>query len=287
MRQRCPNSYLINVDTEKNIRYERKKSKYLSKEAFEDDDERDSGEDQPDWGQQVKKCVDLADIIINNNKSLLDLYDKLKKYLRLIDKPQQCPPPLEEHDLGMAYAFKESRKSQCLKRKVGAVIMKNINGKKEILACGYNDVPDGVVPCRDLGRCLRDYYRGFKCSCGEPIFPLYQKCNACKALIPKDWRKAMRKHIDLCRALHAEERAILDSGKEGKPLRGAILYVTTYPCLLCVKKIIQVGIKEVIYVDPYPYKEAVNMLTQANVSTFKFEGVVERAFDRLYKKEES
>ena len=95
----------------------------------------------------------------------------------------------------------------------------------------------------------------------------------------------MRKHIDLCRALHAEERAILDSGKEGIPLRGAILYTTTYPCLLCVKKIIHVGIKEVVYLDPYPYKEATEMLTHAHVSAFKFEGVMERAFDRLYGKE--
>ncbi len=282
LRQNYFKTYLVNIDAEKDIRYKRVESKYSSKEEFEEDDERESGEDQPEYGQQVKKCVDLADIVVNNNTSLQDLHEKLEKYLRLIKNPKQYRPSKDEK--GMTYAFRESGRSRCLKRKVGAAIMKNIEGRTALIACGFNDVPVGVVPCGDMGKCMRDFYRDQKCStCGEPIILMFHKCSKCGTTIPKDWGKMIRKHLDLCRALHAEEMAILNCTKKKVSLKGATLYVTTYPCLLCAKKIIEVGIKEVVYVDPYPYEEAVKMLSQVHVRTTKFEGVKEQAFHRLYK----
>jgi len=276
LRRQLSNSYLFNIDAEKDIRYKRVKNKYSSKEAFEEDDERDSGEDQPEYGQQVRKCVDLADVVINNNTSLEDLQHKLDKYLKLIEKPRRYRPSKQE--LGMAHASRESRNSLCLKRQVGAVIMR----ERSIISRGYNDVPNGVLPCRDMGQCNRDYYR--ECPhCGEPIAPTISKCSNCDQPIPKDWRKMIRKYLDLCRALHAEQRAILQSAKKKISLKGTTLYVTTYPCLMCAKGIIEVGIKRVIYVDPYPYEDTAKMFIQAGVTADKFEGVVERALARLYK----
>ena len=157
--------------------------------------------------------------------------------------------------------------------------------KKSIISHGYNDVPIGVVPCKDMGQCMRDFHRNQKCpKCKEPIIPTFRKCNKCSTSIPKDWGKMIRKHLDLCRALHAEEMAILQNAKHRRDsLQNTILYVTTYPCLMCTKKIIEVGIKTVVYVDPYPYEDAVLMLEQAHVRVIKFEGVMERAFDRLCK----
>lgn len=281
LRRVCPNSYLIAVDAGKDIRYERVKDKYPSREAFEKDDERDSGEDQPEYGQQVKKCVNLADVIIKNDTTSQDLENKLVKYVRLMKNPQHYQPSKDER--GMAYAFRESRRSQCLKRQVGATIM--IKGF--VVAKGYNDVPTGVVPCRDMGQCERDYRREQSCSkCKELIVPRFDKCSKCKTPIPKDLREMMRKHLDLCRALHAEERAILRSVKHLKDSpRGITLYVTTHPCLLCAKKIIEMGVRKVVYVDPYPHEAAARMLIQAHVKVDKFEGVMERALDRLFVKQ--
>jgi len=88
----------------------------------------------------------------------------------------------------------------------------------------------------------------------------------------------------MCRALHAEENAILYLARDGSgvPSNGT-LYTTTFPCSLCANKIAAVGLKKVVFAEPYPMPEALEVLTQNQVEVVKFQGVKSSAFFRLYR----
>jgi deoxycytidylate deaminase len=80
----------------------------------------------------------------------------------------------------------------------------------------------------------------------------------------------LTKNLDLCRAVHAEERAILQAAKYGgMSLEGSALYTTTFPCKLCAKKILETGISTVIYVEPYPKSDSFKMLEEAEKSYYR------------------
>jgi dCMP deaminase len=122
-------------------------------------------------------------------------------------------------------------RSTCLRRQVGAVVVKD----KQILASGYNGAPTGIEHCDVVG-CLRE-------EMGVP---------------------SGQRH-ELCRALHAEQNAFLQAAKHGVSLNGATLYVTTQPCSICAKMIINVGIKKVIIQGEYPDEFAMGFLKEAGI----------------------
>lgn len=109
----------------------------------------------------------------------------------------------------MQLAELASERSNCMKRRVGAILVRN----KRILATGYNGTPRGLTNCNE-GGCTR--------------------CNSGKEA------------SDECVCLHAEENALLEAGRE-RVGDGAVLYCNTCPCLKCTIKIIQTGVKEVVY----------------------------------------
>lgn len=283
------NFFLINIDAPKKIRFNREQGGYSKIEDFEREDERDTGDDQPKYGQHVKICVDLSDIIINNIGSKKEFYKKIDRYLNLIKNPGSQPPSeLEAH---MAQAHFWSLRSSCLKRKVGAIIVKN----SYTIASGYNDTPKGRViekgkkiielkipSCKNI--CYRELSKEcFNEECKAPITFTLDKCQKCDTPIDKERKDILDKHLDLCRAIHAEERAILQTAKfGGQSLENTTLYTTTFPCQLCAKKIVEVGISRIIYVDPYPYRASYDLLCDAEVDIVKFEGVKSKKFDNLY-----
>ena len=124
-----------------------------------------------------------------------------------------------------------STRSTCLRRKVGAVIVK----EKRILATGYNGAPTGLKHCDETG-CLRE-----------------------KLKIPSGERH------ELCRGLHAEQNAIIQAAYYGVSIKGSVLYVTCHPCSVCAKMIINAGIKEVVIKEGYPDKMAEEFLKESNV----------------------
>lgn len=126
-------------------------------------------------------------------------------------------------------------RSTCLRRNVGAVIVKD----KRILATGYNGVPVGVSHCIDVG-CLRE-----------------------KMKIPSGERQ------EICRGLHAEQNAIIQSARFGISIKDSVMYCTHQPCITCAKMIINAGITEVIFSGDYPDKLAVNMLKEGKVTLNK------------------
>lgn len=128
-------------------------------------------------------------------------------------------------------------RSTCLRRQVGALIVKD----KRILATGYNGAPIGCKHCVQTG-CLRD-----------------------KMGIPSGERH------ELCRGIHAEQNAIIQAAYSGVSVKGGILYVTTQPCVLCAKMIINSGLVKVIFKGDYPDELAMSMLRESGVRIVKYD----------------
>lgn len=135
-------------------------------------------------------------------------------------------------DYFMEIAQVVASRSTCLRRQVGAIIVKD----KHIIATGYNGVPSGLQHCAETG-CLRE-----------------------KMQIPSGERH------ELCRGLHAEQNAIIQSAINGVSIAGGVLYSTTQPCVLCSKMLINARIKEIIFIGPYPDKLSLSLLEEAGVA---------------------
>lgn len=138
-------------------------------------------------------------------------------------------PTWDEYFLGIAELI--SRRSTCLRRRVGAVLVKD----KRILATGYNGAPSKIKHCAETG-CIR-----------------------VKLNVPSGQRH------ELCRGLHAEQNAFLQAALHGSSLRGASLYCTTQPCIICAKMVINAGITEVVIRGDYPDIMSKDLLREARV----------------------
>ncbi len=131
----------------------------------------------------------------------------------------------------MRAVFLVCERSTCLRRRVGAVLVKD----KQILATGYNGAPKDIPHCESTG-CLRE-------ELGVP---------------------SGQRH-EICRGLHAEQNVILQAASFGVSTRGSTLYVTSTPCSICAKMIINAGIEEVVVESEYPDKMAIEFLKEAGV----------------------
>jgi len=137
----------------------------------------------------------------------------------------------------MAMAELASKRSTCIRRQVGAVLVKD----NQVLSTGYNGAPKGLPNCCDLNECLR------------------QTMN-----IPSGQRH------ELCRAVHAENNAITQCAVNGVSCKGATLYVTASPCIMCIKQIINAGIVKIVASEIYPDEMSIKMIEQCNIEFVKF-----------------
>ncbi|MCK4422143.1 cytidine/deoxycytidylate deaminase family protein [candidate division WOR-3 bacterium] len=128
-------------------------------------------------------------------------------------------------------------RSTCLRRQVGAVLVRN----KRILTTGYNGPPAGIEHCDKRGGCLRDELN-----------------------IPSGER------MELSRAIHAEQNAIIQAAKMGISIENSTLYVTTHPCFTCAKMLINAGVKKIIYKEGYPDSFSKGILKEAQVEVKQF-----------------
>ena len=129
-------------------------------------------------------------------------------------------------------------RSSCLRRSVGAVLVKD----KRILATGYNGAPAGMAHCEEAG-CLRDQLH-----------------------IPSGERH------ELCRGLHAEQNAIIQAARYGINIAGATIYVNTQPCVVCAKMLINAGITEIVYQNPYPDELSQELLAESGILVREYTG---------------
>jgi len=124
-----------------------------------------------------------------------------------------------------------SKRSSCMRRSVGAVIVKD----KRILCTGYNGAPSGIKHCTETG-CIRE-----------------------KLKIPSG------KNHELCRGLHAEQNALLQAALSGVSVRGSAMYITNQPCIICAKMLINAGITEIVILNGYPDQMAKDFLKEAKI----------------------
>ena len=125
-----------------------------------------------------------------------------------------------------------SKRSTCLRRQVGAGLVRD----NQILSTGYNGAPKDLPNCCDLGECLRQ-----------------------KLGIPSGQRH------ELCRAVHAENNTITQCAVHGISCKGATLYVTASPCIMCTKQIINAGIVRIVAKEMYGEDMGKEMLEQSGI----------------------
>jgi deoxycytidylate deaminase len=135
-----------------------------------------------------------------------------------------------------------------------------VGAARPLVAGGYNEVPNPTVdlPCRyKFEECYREHE--MRSSAGT--------------------RSQGRPP---CRAVHAEQRAILSAKEHIGDLSGCILYTTTFPCDDCARMTVLTKISEVVFAEPYPSDEIDSVLANNSVTVRPFEGVKGPAFLKLF-----
>lgn len=122
-------------------------------------------------------------------------------------------------------------RSTCLRHDIGAVLVNN----KRILATGYNGAPRKMKHCLEAG-CIRD-----------------------KLKIASGTR------AEICRAVHAEQNAVIQCAVYGVSSEGSTIYITHQPCTICTKILINAGVKRIVYENPYPDEFSQKLLKESGV----------------------
>ena len=142
---------------------------------------------------------------------------------------QQIRPTIDEYFMNIAEVI--ATRSTCIRRKVGAVIVKD----KQIISTGYNGSPKKLKHCLDIG-CIRDQ---------------------------KNIESGTMHEI--CRGVHAEQNAIIQAATHGISTKDASLYCTHQPCIICTKMIINANIINVVFKESYPDDSSINFFIEANI----------------------
>lgn len=138
-------------------------------------------------------------------------------------------PSIDEYFLKIATVV--AQRSTCRRHNVGAVLVRD----KQILSTGYNGAAAGLTDCLELG-CLRDALN-----------------------IPSGTRH------EICRAIHAEQNAIIQAALHGVTTANSTMYCTHSPCILCAKMMVNSGVKRVVCFNYYPDREWENLFREANI----------------------
>jgi dCMP deaminase len=230
---------LLHLDAPLELRYERVRLRGgprtpASRQEFVEQEQREMQSDNP-ASQQLQACHALADETLRNDGSIEEFQRKLDtivtRWLMTAKRP-------DWHTYFMQIARMVALRSNCMKRKVAAVIVKD----KRIISTGYNGTPRGVKNCNEGG------------------------CPRCNSFADSGT------NLGDCLCSHAEENAIVQAAYHGIRLEGATLYSTYSPCLICTKMIINAGILEVFFNLAYPLNEvARRLLEEAGVESHQLQ----------------
>lgn len=310
-RDRYSAFYLMSINTppEDRKKYLQSVHKFTAKE-LELLDAKESGKNSDPHSefvsQNVKACIQASDIHVFNPRNELGNHNILKAqlawYVALILHPGLITPTPMERVMQVAYTAKSN--SGCISRQVGAVVTEQ---DYSIKAVGWNDVAEGQVPCslRSLGELETSFdpvvYSQYERNDGE------FRDGARKQYIQlKDLSSVKGRPLSYCfkdihnslernsgksgnqvhtRSLHAEENAFLQVTKYGGAgVLGGKLFTTASPCELCAKKAYHLGIREIVFIDPYPgiaTEHIINVGVNPPALTH-FMGAVGRGYHQLY-----
>ena len=223
---------LIRIEAPPEIRFQRILSRRRESDprTFEEFAELENREAEgDDTSQNLVKVELMADHSLTNDGTLNELYPHIDELLlRLLKEIQR--PSWDEYFMNIAKVV--ASRSNCIKRKVAAIIVKD----KRVISTGYNGTPRGTRNCNEGG------------------------CPRCNSLA------ASGTNLEECLCSHGEENAIVQASYHGVSLKDAIIYTTFAPCLQCAKMIINSGIREVIYNMEYPLNgTSFQLFSQAGV----------------------
>lgn len=218
---------LLGLEADPEIRFHRSRERGREKAAQtlkqfleEESPELDSADPAR---QQLNATLNMADLIVSNNGTLEELHRRLDQLLPpLMSRFER--PSWDEYFMSIAKVV--AMRSNCIKRKIAAIIVKD----KRVVSTGYNGTPRGAKNCNEGG------------------------CPRCNSMAESGTA------LEECLCCHGEENAITQAAYHGTSLKGATLYTTFSPCLLCTKMIINCGISEVVYNLEYPLNERAQSL---------------------------
>jgi dCMP deaminase len=224
---------LMAVQADQAIRFER--SRLRGREGAAQNLEQFIGEEAKELNsgdpttQQLIATQRLADLVVDNNESIQDLHRRLDEILpRLMSNFRR--PEWDEYFMSIAKVV--ASRSNCIKRKVAAIIVKD----RRVISTGYNGTPKGARNCNEGG------------------------CPRCNSMAQSGTS------LEECLCCHGEENAITQAAYHGTSLKGATIYTTFAPCLLCTKMIINSGIREVVYNQDYPLNDrALALLSECGI----------------------
>ncbi len=124
-----------------------------------------------------------------------------------------------------------SMRSTCVRRKVGAILVRD----KHILSTGYNGPPKDFMHCNVLG-CKRE----------QENIPSGQQ-------------------HEFCRGVHAEQNSIIQAAYHGLAIKDSVLYCTHHPCVTCLKMLINAGINTIYYEHNYSDKLSTNIIGESQL----------------------
>jgi dCMP deaminase len=286
------------------------------KEKNELEEEGARDEDIRDWvvSQDIDACFAKADVFVNNKLSqepehYPNLDYALIKLITLAKYPGSIPPTRDERSMQIAVTAREM--SGCISRQVGAVV---VNSDGYVVGIGWNDPPQGQVPCSlRTGKELVDNAEksnssnvadnGSEKQRISEVFSEYERSPKFVEYIinnnknvdgPYCFRTEVAKlegeakkdkMREFQRALHAEENALFQAtGFTHRKLADAQLYTTSCTCNLCAKKAYQLGVNKIIYIEDYSSIAVSQTLNTGSrpIEVVKFEGIVGSAYFRLF-----
>jgi dCMP deaminase len=231
--RQAPHFRLFHIDAPVELRYQRARQRNdprtpSSFEKFIELEKQELDGSNP-AGQNLNACAGMADVRLVNDAGKEDFIACAEAKI-IPELGGGSRPDWDEYFMHIARIV--AMRSNCVKRKVAAIIVKD----KRIISTGYNGTPRGVRNCNEGG------------------------CPRCNSLAASGTR------LDECLCSHGEENAIVQAAYHGISIKGATLYSTFSPCLQCTKMIINAGIAEVVYNADYPLNEtALAILQEAGV----------------------
>ena len=249
--------------------------------VIKDDEKRNSGE----LSQDVQNTFPKADFFVEA-KAGAEVH--IKRFVELVFREPFITPTLDEYAMFLAKAA--SLRSCDLSRQIGAVIIDDRDG---IVSTGCNDVPypgGGMYYEGREGKDNRDHTVEFDPNSSEitnifgELVAAFRNGNLLnneimqqsdEAIVTKllhgDLKRytidaRVRNLIEFGRVVHAEMHALSDAARLGRPVANERLFSTTFPCHICARHIIAAGIREVIFIEPYP-KSLTKSLYEREIST--------------------
>jgi deoxycytidylate deaminase len=236
-------------------------------------------------GQHVANAFHLSDYFIDNTVDRLlpnetpnpdwDLVERLSRLVKIITHIELVRPMIAE--TAMHHAYSAQMQSACLSRQVGAAVVDKCGN---VVATGTNEVPkagggvygESFKPDSFEGRCglFADPAKRYCRNTTEQnaiIDELIQSIPELSGATPERKSKLaieLRKTrigglLEFSRAVHAEMDALLSAARNGVPIVGTRLFVTTFPCHNCARHIVSAGVDEVQYIEPYPKSRALTL----------------------------